>query len=221
MKKRLFIAIQYLEIGGAERSLIGLLNAIDYTRYEVDLFVYRHTGEFMSLIPKEVNLLPEIKKYTTISRPIKDIIKEGGDTRELEWYMKDPTKVEDDNPNESHEIINLPSYISIKPIEENIENNIIQEIDNIEKQEQITDISNKKFKISINKKTWIITGGALVGILSGLGIAIKVSNKNRNKYRKQLQNTARPRYNNYPTPSRYYYYNSQNNYDYNQKHHRR
>ena len=70
MKKRLFIAIQYLEIGGAERSLIGLLNAIDYTHYEVDLFIYRHTGEFMNLIPKEVNLLPEIKKYTTISRPI-------------------------------------------------------------------------------------------------------------------------------------------------------
>ena len=77
MKKRIFIAIQYLEIGGAERSLIGLLNAIDYTRYEVDLFVYRHTGEFMNLIPKEVNLLPEIKKYTTLSRPIKEIIKEG------------------------------------------------------------------------------------------------------------------------------------------------
>ena len=53
MKKRLFIAIQYLEIGGAERSLIGLLNAIDYTRYEVDLFVYDHRGEFMPLIPKE------------------------------------------------------------------------------------------------------------------------------------------------------------------------
>ena len=44
MRKRLFIAIQYLEIGGAERSLIGLLNAIDYTRYEVDLFVYDHRG---------------------------------------------------------------------------------------------------------------------------------------------------------------------------------
>ena len=77
MKKRIFIAIQYLEIGGAERSLIGLLNAIDYTRYEVDLFVYRHTGEFMNLIPKEVNLLPEIKKYAAITRPIKDIIREG------------------------------------------------------------------------------------------------------------------------------------------------
>ena len=29
MKKRIFIAIHYLEIGGAEISLIGLLNAID------------------------------------------------------------------------------------------------------------------------------------------------------------------------------------------------
>ena len=77
MKKRLFIAIQYLEIGGAERSLIGLLNALDYTRYEVDLFIYRHTGEFMNLIPKEVNVLPEIKKYTTLSRPMKESIQEG------------------------------------------------------------------------------------------------------------------------------------------------
>lgn len=65
---RIFIAIQYLEIGGAERSLIGLLNTLDYSRCQVDLFVYRHSGEFMSLIPKEVNLLPEVKKYTTLTR---------------------------------------------------------------------------------------------------------------------------------------------------------
>ena len=77
MKKRLFIAIQYLEIGGAERSLIGLLNAIDYTRYEVDLFVYDHRGEFMPLIPKAVHLLPENKAYAAINRPIKEIVKDG------------------------------------------------------------------------------------------------------------------------------------------------
>ena len=77
MKKRLFIAIQYLEIGGAERSLIGLLNAIDYTRYEVDLFVYDHRGEFMPLIPKAVHLLPENNAYAAINRPIKEIVKEG------------------------------------------------------------------------------------------------------------------------------------------------
>lgn len=77
MKKRIFIAIHYLEIGGAEISLIGLLNAINYSQYEVDLFVYSHQGELMKLIPKEVNLLPEIPKYSYIEKPIKFVIKKG------------------------------------------------------------------------------------------------------------------------------------------------
>lgn len=76
-KKRIFIAIHYLEIGGAEISLIGLLNAIDYSRYEVDLFVYSHQGELMKLIPKEVNLLPEIPKYAQIEQPMTSALKRG------------------------------------------------------------------------------------------------------------------------------------------------
>ena len=76
-KKRIFIAIHYLEIGGAERSLIGILNALDYTKYDVDLMVYQHHGEFMSLIPKEVNLLPEIGSYAAIEKPMKTALKEG------------------------------------------------------------------------------------------------------------------------------------------------
>lgn len=75
--KRIFIAIHYLEIGGAERSLIGLLNALDYSKYVVDLLVYQHRGEFMDLIPKQVNLLPEIGSYAAIEKPLKDAIKEG------------------------------------------------------------------------------------------------------------------------------------------------
>ena len=75
--KRLFIAIHYLEIGGAERSLIGLLNALDYTKYAVDLFVYQHRGEFMNLIPKQVNLVPEIGSYAAIEKPLKKAIREG------------------------------------------------------------------------------------------------------------------------------------------------
>lgn len=77
MKKRIFISIQYLEIGGAERSLIGLLNAIDYSKFDVDLFVYRHTGEFMKLIPPQVRLLPENKRYRAISLPISQIVRQG------------------------------------------------------------------------------------------------------------------------------------------------
>ena len=77
MKKKVLISMYSMNIGGAERSLIGLLENFDYYKYEVDLFLYRHEGEFMEFIPKEVNLLPTVDKYTTFERPIIDIIKEG------------------------------------------------------------------------------------------------------------------------------------------------
>lgn len=75
MKKKLFIAIHYLEIGGAEMSLIGLLQSFDYSKVDVDLFIYRHQGELLAMIPKEVNLLPEIPAYAQIEAPLKETIK--------------------------------------------------------------------------------------------------------------------------------------------------
>ena len=63
-KPKIFISAHYLEIGGAEISLIGLLQAIDYSMYDVDLFLYRHVGDLMQFIPQAVNLLPEVKEYT-------------------------------------------------------------------------------------------------------------------------------------------------------------
>lgn len=77
MKKRIFIAMHYLEIGGAETSLIGLLHSFDYSKYEVDLFLYAHRGELMRYIPKEVHLLPEEKKYAQLEIPIVEVIKQG------------------------------------------------------------------------------------------------------------------------------------------------
>ena len=77
MKQRLLFAIHYLELGGAEMSLIGLLHALDYSRYNVDLFVYSHRGELMRFIPKEVRLLPEIPAYACIERPMKDALLKG------------------------------------------------------------------------------------------------------------------------------------------------
>ena len=76
-KASIFIFIHYLEIGGAEISLIGLLQALDYSKYDVDLFVYSHRGELMQFIPKEVNLLPEIKEYAMIERPMTEVLREG------------------------------------------------------------------------------------------------------------------------------------------------
>lgn len=73
----LLFAIHYLELGGAERSLIGLLRALDYSKVQVDLFVYSHRGELMKEIPQEVNLLPEVPEYAQIERPLKDVLKDG------------------------------------------------------------------------------------------------------------------------------------------------
>ena len=65
-----------MALGGAERALLGLLNALDTERVDVDLFLNQHTGEFMPLIPKKINLLPELKGYNAIERPMKAILKE-------------------------------------------------------------------------------------------------------------------------------------------------
>jgi glycosyltransferase involved in cell wall biosynthesis len=77
MKTKVLFSMYALHIGGAERSLIGLLEGFDYDKYEVDLFLYRQEGEFMALLPKQVNLLPVIPQYSTLQRPIKDIVREG------------------------------------------------------------------------------------------------------------------------------------------------
>lgn len=77
MKPRIFINIHYLEIGGAETSLIGLLQTLDPSRVDVDLFINDHRGEMMRYIPGWVNILPECKAYTMIERPIKEVVKAG------------------------------------------------------------------------------------------------------------------------------------------------
>ena len=58
LRKKILIISHALEIGGAERALIGLLNSFDYSQYQVDLFLCRQEGELYSYIPKEVNVLP-------------------------------------------------------------------------------------------------------------------------------------------------------------------
>ena len=67
MKKKLLFVIPNLEVGGAEKSLVNLLNELDYDKYEVDLFLMSKTGIFLEQLPKEVNVLPEslyFKKFS-------------------------------------------------------------------------------------------------------------------------------------------------------------
>lgn len=77
MRYKLFIAIHYLELGGAETSLIGLLHAFDPEVVDVDLFVYSHQGGLMNAIPPHVSLLPENKTWSMFEKPLKEVLKAG------------------------------------------------------------------------------------------------------------------------------------------------
>jgi glycosyltransferase involved in cell wall biosynthesis len=76
-RKKILISARCLEVGGIERSLLGLLNTFDYTQYEVDLFLWSHSGPFMGMIPQSVNLLPEIKAYALMDKPIAVMLHRG------------------------------------------------------------------------------------------------------------------------------------------------
>lgn len=73
-KKNILICSHAMEIGGAERSLLDLLYTFNYSKYNVDLFLYRHSGEWLKDIPEQVNLLPESPKYSSLLIPIKSLI---------------------------------------------------------------------------------------------------------------------------------------------------
>lgn len=67
MKKRILFIEEGLGMGGAEKSLLIILSLIDYSKYDVDLFLFKHTGSFMPLLPKEVKLLSKDDDYVTFN----------------------------------------------------------------------------------------------------------------------------------------------------------
>lgn len=73
--KNILIVSHAMNLGGIERSLLGLLQSIDYTKYHVDLFFMRREGELLSEIPQEVNILPCISECECYAVPLKTIIK--------------------------------------------------------------------------------------------------------------------------------------------------
>lgn len=77
MKPTILIFSQAMELGGVERSLLGLLDSIDYDRYDVDLFLMRHSGELMPYLNPRANLLPEIPQYASLAVPMVSLIGSG------------------------------------------------------------------------------------------------------------------------------------------------
>ena len=74
-KRRILIFSHAMELGGAERVLLGLLEAIDKEQYEIDLFLMRHAGELLKDIPDKIHLLPELPQYASLAVPIEQVLR--------------------------------------------------------------------------------------------------------------------------------------------------
>ena len=56
MKKKVLFVMPGLYSGGAEKSLVNLLNLLDYSKLDVDLLLFKKEGLFMNQVPSEVNI---------------------------------------------------------------------------------------------------------------------------------------------------------------------
>ncbi|MFC0216461.1 glycosyltransferase [Paenibacillus chartarius] len=76
MRKKLLFIMNNLDCGGAEKALVSLLETIDYDRYEVDLFLFKHHGLFFANLPKQVRLLEEPPEYAYFDMSLKQALTE-------------------------------------------------------------------------------------------------------------------------------------------------
>lgn len=67
----------HLRVGGVEKSLVDLLKSIDYSQHQVDLLLFEGTGEYLSQIPPEVNIIScDLRQiYGSFAKVMFDLIK--------------------------------------------------------------------------------------------------------------------------------------------------
>ncbi len=96
-KPRLLLHIHYLHLGGAERAFLGLLDALDLNRVDVDVMLNSHEGALLPLVRKDVTLLPELTDYSVIERRLTEALRKGcfrvaaaRVMARLAWFAKRP-----------------------------------------------------------------------------------------------------------------------------------
>lgn len=74
MKKKILFIMSSLRNGGAERSLVNLLQLLDYDKYEVDLLLFQEEGMFLQQLPSEVHLVNECNTLHVLFETSKKIL---------------------------------------------------------------------------------------------------------------------------------------------------
>lgn len=66
MKKKLLFVIPTLYNGGAEKSLVSLLQTIDAEEYDIDLLLFKEMGMFLKQVPDYVNIISAPKELKSL-----------------------------------------------------------------------------------------------------------------------------------------------------------
>lgn len=69
MKKKVLFVIHQLTIGGAQKSMLSALNAIDYDKYDVDLYVRKNRLDLVKNVNNKVNIIINDDKHHYYRKP--------------------------------------------------------------------------------------------------------------------------------------------------------
>lgn len=69
-KKKVLFVIDTLRIGGAEKSLVSLLQLIDYNVFDIDLLLFGRNGEFERFLPSSVTIIPPPELYNHLKNSV-------------------------------------------------------------------------------------------------------------------------------------------------------
>lgn len=75
-KKEILFVMNNLNVGGAEKALVSLLQVFDYEKYNVDLLLFKKEGLFLKQVPAQVNILPEPANYRYFDMSFVQVLKE-------------------------------------------------------------------------------------------------------------------------------------------------
>ena len=80
---KVIFVLDSLRCGGAEKDLVTLLSLLDYSAYEVDLFLHQRGGIFEEVVPQEVTILDglEYARFTVL--PLSSLLFESVRTRDF------------------------------------------------------------------------------------------------------------------------------------------
>lgn len=87
-RRKILFVIESLAIGGAEKSLVNLLNSFDFSEFEVDLFLFAKDGILERKLPEFVNVKHLLYSYPLASRvefAIRRKLRNGIQTEDLFW----------------------------------------------------------------------------------------------------------------------------------------